>query len=207
VVGGDYTSGAPPASSETVTDEGIHQVLLTVTDFAGNVSTTQATVKIDKTPPVVSCSTLTLGTVWPPNHKLVPWVTSVAVTDVGDIDKQSGEAGFVLVSATSSEPDNGRGDGNTTADIQGFVIGTPDTEGFIRAERSGEGHGRVYSLVYEGRDGAGNVAACTVLTRLVPHDARDHDDGGADVDSDKKDPKGKKDTKKATDSDKGKKKS
>ncbi len=193
----DLTSGVASAPPVLVTTEGAGQVhAVSVFDVAGNEATTNVTLNIDRTPPVVTCGTLTMGVVWPPNHKLVPWRTSVAVGDA-----LSGAAGFVLASATSSEPDNGRADGNTTNDIQGFDIGTPDTAGFIRAERSGKGNGRVYSLTYEGRDLAGNMAACTVLTRLVPHDRRDRDDGDDDDERETKKP-----TKKPAGKDQGKKK-
>lgn len=54
----------------------------------------------------------------------------------------SGSGGFVLTAATSSEPDDGLGDGDTVGDIQGFAIGTADAAGQLRAERSGKGTGR-----------------------------------------------------------------
>jgi hypothetical protein len=92
--------------------------------------------------------------------------TTVLVTDTG-----SGPAGFTLLSVTSNEPDEGTGDGDFANDIQEFDVETPDTDGFLRAERSSPGTGRVYTLTYEGKDGAGNAATCTV-TVAVPHDQR-----------------------------------
>jgi hypothetical protein len=44
--------------------------------------------------------------------------------------------------------------------VQGFVVGTADTSGFLRAERTLPGDGRVYTLEYEGADRAGNTASC-----------------------------------------------
>jgi hypothetical protein len=81
----------------------------------------------------------------------------------------SGAAGFTLLTATSNEPDNGLGDGDTANDIQGFSFGTSDITGMLRAERSGRGTGRVYSLSYQGADLAGNVTPCTTFV-TVPHD-------------------------------------
>ena len=81
---------------------------------------------------------------------------------------QPGGLGFTLLQVTSNEPDNGLGDGDTANDIQGFTIGIPDASGQLRAERSGGGVGRIYSLLYEGADRAGNIAACTTLV-TVPH--------------------------------------
>ena len=133
------------------------------TDAVGHVGTASIVVRVvDTTPPVVTCSADQIA-LSPPHHKMVPVRTTVTVTDGG-----SGPAGFVLLSATSNEPDNGLGDGDTANDIQGFVAGTPDVFGELRAERSGKGSGRVYTLAYQGRDIAGNVAQCTVRV-TVPH--------------------------------------
>ncbi len=119
----------------------------------------------DTTPPTVSCSS-NPSTLWPPNHKLANVSASVSVTD-----SESGPAGFTLLSVTSSEPDNGLGDGDTANDIQGWSTGTADTSGQLRAERSGTGSGRTYTLTYQGVDAAGNSATCA--TRVtVPHDQR-----------------------------------
>ncbi|MBI2223042.1 MAG: hypothetical protein HYU53_17775 [Acidobacteria bacterium] len=152
----------------TISSDGVAAVSASATDLAGNVSTLSVTIRMDRTPPSVLCGTVSGGIVWPPNHKLVPWRTVVSVLDV-----TSGSAGFALAGVGSSEADNAGADGNTAGDIQGFVIGTPDTGGFVRAERSGTGGGRVYSLMYEGRDLAGNVASCTAATAHVPHDRSD----------------------------------
>lgn len=118
----------------------------------------------DITPPTVTC-TISPDSLWPPNHKMVDVTATVTVSDA-----ESGPAGFKLLSVTSSEPDNGLGDGDTPNDIQGFAIGTPDTTGQLRAERSGAGTGRVYTLTYEGMDKAGNTATCEAAITVVPHD-------------------------------------
>lgn len=120
---------------------------------------------LDTTPPTVTCSA-SPDTLWPPNHKLTEVNTTVTVSDSG-----SGPGGFSLVSVTSNEPDEGLGDGDFPNDIQGFTVGTPDTSGFLRAERSGKGTGRVYTFTYQGTDLAGNSATCNV-TVTVPHDQR-----------------------------------
>ena len=80
----------------------------------------------------------------------------------------AGPAGFVLVDATSSEPDDGLGDGDTACDIQGWNAGTADISGWLRAERSGIGPGRTYTLTYRGSDRAGNSTACSIPV-TVPH--------------------------------------
>jgi hypothetical protein len=152
-------------ATQVVTAEGPNQSrMATATDKAGNVATfSVGGINIDKTAPVVSCSTTT-PTLWPANHKLVNIAAAVQVT--GGL---SGSAGFTLVSVTSNEPDNGLGSDDTANDIQGFVPGTADVTGQLRAERSGSGAGRVYTLTYRGQDAAGNQAMCTT-TVSVPHD-------------------------------------
>ena len=72
---------------------------------------------------------------------------------------------MLLTTATSSEPDTGRGQGHMTDDISGFEVGTLVTSGALRAERSGRETGREYSLGYTGYDAAGNAGICmTVVT-------------------------------------------
>lgn len=118
---------------------------------------------VDKAPPTVTCS-VSPSVLWPPNHQMVPVTAVVNVTDTN-----SGPAGFTLTSITSSEADNGLGDGDRPHDIQGFIVGTSRTSGQLRAERSGLGGGRIYTLTYTGRDVAGNSATCAA-TVTVPHD-------------------------------------
>ena len=114
-------------------------------------------------PPTVACS-VTPNTLSPPNHKLVQVTATVTVTPqvVGVATS------FVLTSVTSNEPDEGLGDGDMPNDIQGFTIGTPDTTGLLRSERSGNGTGRIYTLTYTGTDAFGKSAtgSCEVKVPL-----------------------------------------
>jgi hypothetical protein len=154
-------------ATDSISSEGAGQfVSETFRDIAGNETTlTVGPINIDLTAPVVACGA-SPARLWPPNHGLVLVTASVTVADT-----LSGPAGFTLVSVTSSEPDNGLGDGDTTNDIQDWTLDTPDTSGELRAERAGNGPGRVYSLVYRGEDKAGNASLCTT-TVTVPHNNR-----------------------------------
>lgn len=70
-----------------------------------------------------------------------------------------------IVSVTSNEPVNGLGDGDTAPDwsISGNV--TVD----LKAERSGPGSSRVYTITVECADSVGNSSTGTVGV-TVPHD-------------------------------------
>jgi hypothetical protein len=98
-----------------------------------------------------------------------------AVVTVKDICDPN--ASFVLTSITSNEPDNGLGDGDTAADIQGADFGTADTSFKLRSERSGIGTGRVYTIVYTASDKSGNTQTAIVHV-LVPHNANVTPDSG-----------------------------
>lgn len=154
-------------ASFVISAEGVTEISYFAVDNAGNQeSPTTYTVRIDKTPPAITACSVNPATLWPPNHKLVPVTVTVAFAD-----PVSSVAGVILDSASSSETDDGPGDGDTRDDIQGFAVGSDKTSGWLRAERGGKGSGRLYTLTYEAVDAAGNVAACTV-TVAVPHDAR-----------------------------------
>ena len=69
-----------------------------------------------------------------------------------------------LIAVSSNEPVNGTGDGHTAPDWQ---ITGPLTVS-LRAERAGNGSGRVYTLTTECHDATGNRAqGATTVT--VPH--------------------------------------
>ena len=117
---------------------------------ASTNDTAQADI-VDDTPPMIAVS-LDPDRLWPPNHKMEPvWATVVAADNCPNV-------AYVLTSLTSDEPDNGAADGNTDNDIQNADIGTPDLQFDLRAERAGNGDGRVYTATYTAVDGSGNDA-------------------------------------------------
>ncbi|HKQ63212.1 MAG TPA: HYR domain-containing protein [Candidatus Polarisedimenticolaceae bacterium] len=154
-------------------DLGSTTVTFTATDSAGASASCTAIVSVvDTTPPEISV-TLSRDVLWPPNHKLAEILATVEVTDVCDPHPT-----FVLTSITSNEPDNGLGDGDTAGDIQEAQLGTADTAFKLRSERSGQGSGRTYTIVYTASDESGNTAQATVHV-TVPHDQAGHANGGS----------------------------
>jgi hypothetical protein len=138
---------------------GMHVVTLDATDMAGNVGSDNVTVTVvDTTPPEIN-ATVMPDMLWPPNHKYVEVKTNVTVYDNCDPSPT-----LTFVSITSNEPANGLGDGNTANDI---VI-VNDFTFNLRAERSGTGSGRVYTITYKATDVSGNYAIATVTVE-VPH--------------------------------------
>ncbi len=111
---------------------------------------------IDKAAPTVSIAA-NPQRLWPPNHKLVPVDVELAADGTG-----SEIVSITLDSITSSEPDDGQGDGHTEQDVQGAEFGTDDRSFLLRAERSGGGSGRVYTAVYTVTDAAGNRTTVSV---------------------------------------------
>ncbi len=138
---------------------GTHTVAFNATDLSGNVGSDTVIVTVmDTTPPQINV-TATLSTLWPPNHKYVEVKTNVTAYDICDPSPT-----ITLVSITSNEPDNGKGDGNTTNDI--III--DDFTFRLRAERCGTGSGRNYTITYKATDASGNYVIASI-TIEVPH--------------------------------------
>ena len=146
---------------------GTTTVTLTVTlNDANGVQTAVDTAVItvgDSTGPTIMGSA-NPSQLWPPNHKMVDVHVDLVVFDACNANPD-----VELVSISSSEPDDGIGDGNTTGDIQGADVGTDDRDFQLRAERSGPGSGRVYTAVYRAFSGE-NVSEDAVVQVLVAHD-------------------------------------
>ncbi|MHC4395065.1 MAG: right-handed parallel beta-helix repeat-containing protein [Planctomycetota bacterium] len=148
---------------------GAHTVTLVVTDSFGETDEDEVAIVVqDTTPPEFTLS-VTPNMLWPPNHKIVQITPSWTVSDNCD-DSPT----VTLVSITMNEGeetntydpqyDNTLGDGHTTDDIQ--II---DGNIYLRAERSGTGTGRIYTITYQAIDDSGNVTVDSA-TITVPHD-------------------------------------
>jgi len=157
-----------PAPSYNLFPPGTLDVELTVSDGSESAMCTGSITIEDSTPPEISLS-VSPDTLWPPNHKMVLIAVTVAATDECDPNP-----GVALKSINMNEGDETNtydpnyddttADGNTTDDIQ------VDADGniWLRAERSGTGAGRVYTITYEATDASGNTATAEAIV-TVPH--------------------------------------
>ncbi len=140
-----------------------------------------AVCKIENKPPVCTTAAASLGTLWPPNHRLV----NVSIDGVAD--PEGGPVTVVITGVRQDEPTNGLGDGDTAPDAVIHTNGTVD----LRAERAGTpkvpGDGRVYHVSFMATDSA-DATCAGVVTVCVPHDMGAHKacvDGGPLYDSTK----------------------
>jgi len=129
------------------------------TNGAGLTASVSVTIKIDRTPPVISGMPAAGCTLWPPNHKLVQVATVTAADALSGLAPSS-----FKVTGISNEPI----DPNDPA-----IVITPDgSGGFVvqlQADRLGNGNGRIYTLTATANDLAGNTTT-TTATCTVPHD-------------------------------------
>lgn len=102
---------------------------------------------VSNTPPDCSNAIAVPSTVWPPNHKLVD------MTLEGVTDAESDPLALTFTGIFQDEPTNAQGDGNQCPDATG--VGTSTAK--VRAERSGNGNGRVYHLRFTADDGRGGT--------------------------------------------------
>ncbi len=152
------------SASVTVTlGLGTHVFTLRVSDGFGGEDTDSVSITVgDTTAPTVGL-TVSPAVLSPPNHRLVPIIASLSVIDACDASPS-----VRLVSIVSNEPDNGLGDGDTTGDIQVAATGTDDRAFLLRAERSGLGAGRIYTVTYRASDASSNGSLATTRV-VVPH--------------------------------------
>jgi len=142
---------------------GTYVVTYDATDDSGNsaAQVTRTVIVEDTIPPEFSLS-VEPNVLWPANHKMVKITPSWTVSDNCDESPD-----VTLVSITMNEEDDAKGDGHTSDDIQISANGSI----YLRAERSGKGSGRVYTITYRAVDDAGNVVVDSATVK-VPHDRR-----------------------------------
>ncbi|GEM_PF-1909993 len=170
VLGNDVGPNPSPFNFSGAFPLGIRSVTASATDQAGNVASGSFTITVqDTTPPFIASLTASPAILWSPNHKMVPVTITPAATDA------VGVTSLRILSVTSNEPDNGLGDGDMPNDIvfttDPIAVNGPAVTGQLtlqlRAERSGAGNGRVYTITVQASDAAGNTST-SVVTVSAP---------------------------------------
>jgi PKD repeat protein len=121
-----------------------------------NLATVSITVRPVNDDPVCAGATVSPGTLWSPNHEMV----SLVIGGLRDVDGD--EVSVAATAVWQDEPLDAEADGHTTPDA---VLAPLQ----VRAERSGQGDGRVYHVSVRATDGHGGSCAAT-LRVCVPHD-------------------------------------
>src|SRR5262249_29443002 len=95
---------------------------------------------------------------WPPNHQMEPVALRYGVGDNCDAILKP------VITISSNEPVDGTGDGATSPDWE--VIDANHV--LLRAERSGNGSGRIYTITVTVTDSVGSSSSSSVIVK-VPH--------------------------------------
>jgi len=166
-------SAAPPAGGDPVSNAaltgtggtapfelGLNVLVIAVNDDVNPEEVSETvTVEVSDTEAPTLAPAASKTMLWPPNHKLIP------ITIMANAEDNSGGPVTLDVQVTSNEPDEDdwviESVDNTTGEIQLS----------LRAERSGTGDGRVYTVTITATDEANNSSTATVEIR-VPHDKR-----------------------------------
>ena len=156
VVSGSLGAVCNPASGSTF-PFGVTTVTCTSTDGAGNEGSSSFKVTVrDTTAPAIGSVTPSQSVLWPPDHRMVALTVAVAATDRVNVPVCS------ISGITSSEVINGLGDGDMAPD---WSIGSGLTFQ-LRAERSGKGPGRTYTVTVSCRDSAGNQSSSSTTVKV-----------------------------------------
>ena len=158
----NYAAPVPSASCSTVTCSPVSgsffpvgTTTVTCTDTGGSSCSFTVTVN-DTEAPVITGVSANPSLLWPPNHKLVPVTVNYSASD--------NCAGVVTtsLSVTSNEPINSSDDGDTSPD---WIVQDAHHV-LLRAERSGTGTGRIYTITITATDSAGNSSIQTVVVTV-----------------------------------------
>lgn len=151
--GDAFTLAQSPAGPYAL---GTTRVTLVGTDVLGLSSSCQANVRVfDQTPPTLSTVSASPASLWPPNKRMIGVALAVNAADncTGNV---TNTCRVVSISGD---------DAATSADWR--ITGALTAE--LRADRTGAGSGRTYTLVVRCTDGSGNDTHASASV-VVPHD-------------------------------------
>ncbi|MEO6406633.1 MAG: CHRD domain-containing protein, partial [Ferruginibacter sp.] len=143
-----YKIGTTTITSPYVFPVGTTTVTATASNSVGTASCSFTVTVNDMEAPVIHNLAANPTSLWPPNHKMKDVDVNYTTTD-----NCPGAIGCV-VTVSSNEPVNGTGDGDTAPD---WIV-VDDHHVKLRAERSGEGTGRIYTITTTCHDGLGNTS-------------------------------------------------
>jgi DNA/RNA endonuclease G (NUC1) len=172
-----YTPAAnysgPDSFKFTVTDAG--------DGAAPPLTSSQATVSITVNDTVAPTITLIGNTItlWPANHSYRTInVTDLVASASDNYDVTVNRNKVVISKVTSDEPERGPCTGSSSSNcndnsddetLNDIVLGSDCKSVQLRAERNGNGDGRVYTITFRVADAAGNVKTITAKV-TAPHD-------------------------------------
>jgi uncharacterized repeat protein (TIGR01451 family) len=134
--------GTPIANSVNVSSE--------TPDFDPANNSASASVTASNPPPVISGLSVNQSALWPPDHSMRDIVLAFTVTDNCGVP-------VLNASVVSNEPIDaiGNGDGDTTFD---WIVIDPNHVQ-LRAERAGNGSGRIYTITISASDSGGGSSS------------------------------------------------
>ncbi len=145
-----------PAPGTMLTGKGMETITLTATNAVGQTaSCTFSLAKQDVTPPVIANASTDPSILWAPNHRMEDVTVAYDASDA---------CGPVTTSLSVSSNERSRG-------LPDWIV-IDEHHLKLRAERNGNGDGRVYTITIRAEDASGNVSTQTV-TVTVPHDQSD----------------------------------
>ena len=146
---------ASGCDTQTVTSDTSGTTFTCSATSAGGTATESVTIKRDTAGPSIASATASPGTLWPANNKMVAVTVSVDASDAG--------SGAVACSIDSVGSNEGGSAHEPDVELTG------DLTLNLRAERNGNGSGRIYTAHVSCTDAAGNTSTSTA-TVSVPHD-------------------------------------
>ena len=163
------SGGGPVALTPCVLEKlvpGRYSLTLVARDGTAAAVSSEVQVNVTDTGDPTLAPVASHGILWPPNHKMVAVSIKSNAAD---------NSGHVLVDAViaSNEPEEGLGDDDIGPDWTYPVVDpmTGEITFDLRAERSGRGDGRVYTVTVTATDATGNSSQAE-LRFVVPHDQR-----------------------------------